>query len=76
MMSYPVTFSDEISWKVSKIDDRHIQTKTFLAFYKKVLAEGVFGITETLRETCFKCSALECDVTQPAVVVYGIREKW
>ena len=36
---------------------------------------GVFGITEILWETYVKRSPLQRDVTQPEVVVYGIREK-
>ena len=35
---------------------------------------GAFGTTEIAWEIVFKRSALECDVTQPEVVVHGIRE--
>ena len=74
-------FTNHDSITAISIDENHDSCVMETLYYFNILyflilkyIIGVFGITETLRETCFKHSAWECDVTQPEVVVYGIRK--
>ena len=48
-------------------------TVVFLRARVQLISWGAIGTTDISWEIAFKRSALECDVTQPEVVVYGIR---